>query len=104
MKMIKNLSKRNKGRLIKGSLGLSLLLASSLSFAVDNNGDIIQTLIQGSIGKTLSKDGHLWTMLIAVTFAVGGFWAAVKSDPKAFIPAFVVMGLITTVTGVFLSF
>ena len=104
MKVIKKVSNNLNKLIEKLSLSLWMFLVSSLSYAGDQGTDIVATLIQGTIGKTLSKDGHLWEFLIAVTFVVGTGWAAVKNDPKAFIPAFIVMGLISTVTGVFLSF
>ena len=64
----------------KLSLSLFMLLPSSFTYAADKSGDIVQTLISGSIGKTLSKDGAIWTLLTAVTFVVGGFYAAIKKD------------------------
>ncbi len=104
MKPIKNATNKAQQVLRKSALSVSMLVISGLSYATPQDGDIVKTLIGGSIGKTLSKEGNLWPVLIAVTFAVGGFYAAIKSDPKAFIPAFIVMGLISTVTGVFLTF
>lgn len=91
----------------KLSLSICLFIGSILSSvanAAGKDGDIMKQLVEGSIGKTLSKDGLLWTVLIAITFAVATFYAAIKNDPKAFIPAFIVMAIITTITGVVLGF
>lgn len=82
-----------------GSLSVNICSAANA-----NNGDIVAELLNGSIGKTLGKGSMLWTVLIAFTFAGAGFYAALKQDPKAFIPAFLIMGIITTVTGLFIGF
>lgn len=91
------------------SLKKMVVLISSVSAnvciaATGSNGDIVAELLNGSIGKTLGKGSMLWTVLIAFTFAGAGFYAALKQDPKAFIPAFLIMGIITTVTGLFIGF
>lgn len=107
MKTIKNFTSRIGSQLSKRLVCLSLFLLSNLSHASNNSNsgsDIVATILSGSIGKTLGKSGALWTLLIAISFAVGGFYAAIKHDPKAFIPAFIVMCIISTVTGMFLSF
>lgn len=104
MKMIKNLPKFLRNLMTKLSLSVSLLLVSRLTYASEQNGDIVKTLIGGSLGKTLSKEGAIWTLLTAITFVVGGFYAAIKKDPKEFIPAFIVVGVLSTITGVFLTF
>lgn len=92
-----------------GNLKKLAVLMASLSTGVccaatGSNGDIVAELLNGSIGKTLGKGSMLWTVLIAFTFAGAGFYAALKQDPKAFIPAFLIMGIITTVTGLFIGF
>lgn len=104
MKMFKNLPGGLRNVSIKPSLTVSLFLLTNFSYAADKSGDIVKTLIGGSIGLTLSKDGSIWTLLTAITFVVGAFYAAIKKDPKEFIPAFIIMGIISTITGVFLTF
>lgn len=107
MKSIKKEAEKIKNKLSNRALMVSMFLlttASSIANAAGQSGDIVETLIGGSIGKTLSKDGKIWTVLIAGSFLVGAFWAAVKHDPKAFIPAFFVMAIISTITGMFLTF
>lgn len=86
------------------SISLLLLMVSNLTHAEDKTGDIVKTIINGAVGKTLSKDGYVWSLLITITFVVAGFHAAVKKDPKEFISAFVIMAIISTVIGVFLTF
>ncbi|HHF7380164.1 TPA: hypothetical protein ACPSKF_000658 [Legionella anisa] len=107
MNMIKKIAIKTKGKASNIALMASMFLlstVSSIANATGQSGDIVETLIGGSIGKTLSKDGKVWTVLVAASFLVGGFWAAMKHDPKAFIPAFFVMAIISTITGMFLTF
>ena len=86
-------------------VALTASSAANVCFAANGgNGDIVAELLNGSIGKTLGKGSMLWTVLIALSFAGAGFYAALKQDPKAFIPAFLIMGIITTVTGLFIGF
>lgn len=92
------------GNLKKLAVLISSVSVNVCSAANANNGDIVAELLNGSIGKTLGKGSMLWTVLIAFTFAGAGFYAALKQDPKAFIPAFLIMGIITTVTGLFIGF
>lgn len=103
MFLIKKIALKGRDLMNKGVFISSMLVVSGLTYA-ENNSDIANTIIQGSVGQTLGKGGKLWVLLTAVTFAVSTFYAASKSDPKAFIPAFIVMALISTVTGTILTF
>lgn len=83
----------------------SMMVFSGLSFAAPSQGeDIVKQLVGGSLGKSLGKDGMIWVVLTGVSFLSGAFWSAIKHDPKAFIPAFITAGIISTVVGVFITF
>ncbi|WP_058512881.1 hypothetical protein [Legionella santicrucis] len=84
---------------------VSMVIFSGFTFAAPSQGeDIVKMLVGGSLGKSLGKDGMIWVVLTAVTLLCGAFWAAIKHDPKAFIPAFITAGIISTIVGVFITF
>lgn len=91
--------------LSKFMFGISMMVFSKLTLAANSQGeDIIKQLVGGSLGKSLGKDGMIWAVLTGVSFLSGAFWAAIKQDPKAFIPTFITAGIISTIVGVFITF
>lgn len=100
-----NLLTSIKSTVSKMVFSFSMILFSGFTFAANTQGeDIVKLLIGGSLGKSIGKDGMIWGVLTVVSFVGAGFWAALKSDPKQFIPAFITAGIISTVVGVFITF
>lgn len=105
MKMLKKLSNYSATLYTKITMSLVALMVSSLSYADDRGGgvDVVEVIWSGSIGKTLGKSGLIWGALVTVSFVVAGFYASIKKDPKEFIPAFIIMAIVSTVTGAVLT-
>lgn len=101
---MKNLYTTLNKTLSKMMFSISTLCFSSITFAAPKDQDIVKTLLNGAMGKTLGKEGMIWGLLTVMSFASGAFWAAIKHDPKAFIPAFISAGIISTIVGVFITF
>lgn len=105
MKMISYITTYFKGHASKILLSLSMTLITSLSYATGtSNEDIMKQILAGSMGKTIGKDGMIWTVLMGFSFLVGSFWAVRKHDPMAFIPAFFIVGIISTIVGIFITY
>lgn len=105
MKLLKKISNYSHQLTTKLTMSLVMFMVSSLSYADDRGGgvDVVEVIWSGSIGKTLGKSGLIWGALVTVTFAVSTFYAAIKKDPKEFIPAFVILAIVSTVTGTVLT-
>lgn len=101
---MKNSMCKIKNRASKSLLSISLMVSSIVSYAAPQGEDIMKTFLNGTLGKTMGKDGMIWAVLTGASFLVGGFWATVKHDPKAFIPAFFIAAIISTVVGAFITY
>lgn len=93
---------KSKATVIGSTVTLMTPMAASANTLLENK-DIIAIFMDTALGKTIGKTGMIWTVLIVVALLIASGRAVVANDPRKFIPAFIVAGVIASIVGVIIT-